>query len=139
MTLNFFIRPSSSELKSPGNRPQRFTKVYVRLRDGRNIDQTGCTNIIVAPYAWDSRLELLNASKCSEELEWEKINGALAELRTHIVRKYISDSLQRRIGPSWLRVHKLSDGRKLQYGVLRRLLLRFAIYKGWAGNVQGNG
>ena len=80
MTLNFFIRG-----KSP-----KFSKIYVRLRDGRTVDQTSRTNFLVLPEAWNSKLELINAFKCPEELDWVKINDAIASLRKHLTRKYIT-------------------------------------------------
>ena len=73
MTINFFIRG-----KSP-----KFSKIYVRLRDGRTVDQTSRTNFLVLPEAWNSKLELINAFKCPEELDWVKINDAIASLRKH--------------------------------------------------------
>lgn len=143
MTINFFTRGQSSKL----------SKLYVRLRDGRSTDQTGSTNIIVLPAAWNSKLELLNASKCPEELDWESVNDAISALRKHLTRKFINDSLTTRVGPRWLRdaleeyfgnrgnytfnaafdkflhVHELSDSRISQYEVLRRLVLRFLLWK----------
>ncbi|MBO4844341.1 MAG: hypothetical protein J5490_07140 [Bacteroidales bacterium] len=143
MTINYFTRGQSSKL----------SKLYVRLRDGRSTDQTGSTNIIVLPAAWNSKLELLNASKCPEELDWESVNDAISALRKHLTRKFINDSLTTRVGPRWLRdaleeyfgnrgsytfnaafdkflhVHELSDSRISQYEVLRRLVLRFLLWK----------
>ncbi len=143
MTINFFIK----------GRPHKLTKVYVRIKDGRSIDQTSSTNIIILPEAWNSKLELLNAIKCPEELDWEIINDAITTLRKHLTKKYITESLSRKVGPHWLRdsldqyfgnegiiyfnaafdkflrVHELSESRILQYEVLRRLVLRFLLWK----------
>ena len=143
MTINFFVRGASSKL----------SKIYVRLKDGRSTDQTGSTNIYVLPKAWNSKLELLNATKCPEELDWERINDAISTLRKHLTRKYITDNLTSKVGPRWLRdaleeyfgnkgnhtfnaafdkflhVHELSDSRIQQYEVLRRLVLRFLLWK----------
>ncbi len=142
MTVNFFTRGQSS----------RLSKLYVRLRDGRPTDQTGRTNIIILPAAWDTKLQLLNASKCPEDLDWESINDAISSVRKHLTRKYINDSLTAKVGPRWLRdsleeyfgnrgnytfnaafdkflhVHDLSDSRFSQYEVLRRLVLRFLLW-----------
>lgn len=143
MTINFIIRGKASKL----------SKVYVRLRDGRCIDQTSSTNFIVRPDAWNCRLEQVNPAKCPEELDWEKINDAILALRKHLTRKYITESLTRSVGPRWLRdsldeyfgmggryhfneafdeflrVHELSESRIQQYEVLRRLVLRFLLWK----------
>ena len=129
------------------------SKVYVRLRDGRTVDQTSRTNFLVLPEAWNSKLELINAFKCPEELDWVKVNDAIASLRKHLTRKYITETLNGRIGPRWLsdsldeyfgiggdysfnsafdkflRVHELSESRIKQYEVLRRLVLRFLMWK----------
>lgn len=129
------------------------SKVYVRLRDGRTVDQTSRTNFLVLPEVWNSKLELINAFKCPEELDWVKINDAIASLRKHLTRKYITETLNGRVGPRWLsdsldeyfgiggdysfnaafdkflRVHELSESRIKQYEVLRRLVLRFLLWK----------
>lgn len=103
MTINFIIKPAAAKGKKRISRYPGYKKVYIRLRDGRSIDQTSNTNIFVTPEAWDFKLELLDAAKCPEELEWEKINDALSDLRKYVTRKYISDSLSCRIGPLWLK------------------------------------
>lgn len=150
MTINFIIRGKGLKL----------SKVYIRLRDGRHIDQTGSTLFYVFPEAWDNKLELLNAAKCPEELDWEKINDAIAALRKHLTRKYITETLTGRAGPRWLRdsldeyfgangnyyfnsafdkflhEHELSESRILQYEVLRRLVLRFLLWI--KGRANGN-
>ncbi len=129
------------------------SKVYVRLRDGRTVDQTSRTNFLVLPEAWNSKLELINAFKCPEELDWVKINDAIASLRKHLTRKYITETLNGRVGPRWLsdsldeyfgiggdysfnaafdkflHAHELSESRNKQYEVLRRLVLRFLLWK----------
>ena len=160
MTINFIIKSSTSLSKSIARiyNPS-FKKVYVRLRDGRTIDQTGSTHIIVSPEAWNSRLGILNAKKCPEVLEWEKINDSILDLRKFLTRKYISETLKTRVGPHWLRetldeyfgirgrylfndafdqflrTHELSESRIQQYEVLRRLMLRFALYKNGTADI----
>ena len=143
MTITFFIRGKSPKL----------SKVYVRLRDGRTVDQTSRTNFYVLSEAWNSKLEILNASKCPEELDWVKINDAITSLRKFLTRKYITETLNGRVSPRWLndsleeyfgiggnysfntafdkflRAHELSESRVKQYEVLRRLVLRFLLWK----------
>lgn len=153
MTINFIIRSSAAPARYMSKLyPPSLTRVYVRLRDGRAVDQTSSTNIIVSPSAWNSKLEILNPTKCPEELEWEKINDAIFTLRTHLTRKYISETLSGKVGPRWLRdsldeylgvggrysfsevfdeflrANDLSQSRVQQYEVLRRLVLRFSLY-----------
>lgn len=117
------------------------------------MDQTSRTNFLVLPEAWNSKLELINAFKCPEELDWVKINDAITSLRKFLTRKYITETLNGRVGPRWLsdsldeyfgiggdysfnaafdkflRVHELSESRIKQYEVLRRLVLRFLLWK----------
>lgn len=160
MTINFIIKTPVSCAKTAAKQYNCLTKVYVRLRDGRTIDQTATTNIIVSPKAWDCKLELLNPLKCPEELEWEKINDAIMAMRKHITKKYISDNISLKVGPRWLKesledylgtgtryqfgnafdefllAHDLSESRLLQYEVLRRLVLRFCMYSNKTHDVK---
>ena len=161
MTINFIIKSSASPSKTIMKMYHpTYAKVYVRLRDGRRIDQTSSTNFLVSPVAWNSRLGILNAQRCPEELEWEKINDAIVELRRFLTRKYINETLRTRVGPHWLRdsldeyfgikgrhlfndafdqflqVHDLSESRIQQYEVLRRLILRFAMYQKSSDDVR---
>ena len=151
MTISFIIK---------GKKPLELTKVYLRLRDGRSIDQTCSTRIYVLPKSWDSNREILKVSKSIGELDWEGINDALATLRKYIVRKYVSDNIARKVDAHWLhgaleeyygigrrhqfdsafseflRLHDLAPSRILQYEVLRRLVLRFELYKLGASDIQ---
>ena len=161
MTINFIIKSSASPSRSVAKiYHPTYAKVYVRLRDGRRIDQTGSTHFFVTPEAWNSRLGILKAQNCPEELEWEKINDAIQELRKYLTRKYINETLRTRVGPHWLReslkeyygikgkylfndafdkflhVHDLSESRVQQYEVLRRLVLRFALYQKGSDDVR---
>ena len=160
MTINFIIKNPVSYTKNVAKPYNRLTKVYVRLRDGRTIDQTATTNIFVSPKAWDCKLELLNPVKCPEELEWEKINDAIIAIRKYVTKKYISENLSSNVGPRWLKesleelfgtgtrywfgnafdeflaAHELSESRTLQYEVLRRLVLRFFLYNSNSSDIQ---
>lgn len=155
MTLHFVIRTKHDFLSRRERRlDSTRIPVYVRIKDGKEIDQTVRTSILVNPQWWDVRFEELSwKSSCPEE-EIIQTNEALAKLRSHIISTYLRDRRNNDVPSSWLQSvfsrycdilknnddvvllinrycteKKLSTGRKASYLMLGRALLCYEAYR----------
>lgn len=104
MTLHFVIKTKHiATSRKPSRSDSTRVPVYVRIKDGKDMDQTVRTEILVNPLWWDKRLEELSmSSKCPDE-EKVQTNEALSELRGHIINDYLKDKRNHRVNHDWLR------------------------------------
>lgn len=154
MTLHFVIRTKHSDFDKKARRlGSKRIPVYVRIKDGKEVDQTLRTEILVNPFWWDSRLEEVSMnSKCPVE-EMIQTNRALSDLRGKLIVDYLSDKRRHNVNPAWLKNHlnpstpgidgediielirqyctekKISEVRKASYLSLGRALKRYEAFR----------
>lgn len=160
MTIRFRIFKTPRKGKSKGRSKSRKTieesraTLYVRLRDGIEIDQTVRTHILVNPTWWAPRIEAISEfSECPTE-ERTLINAQITEMRAFLASKYVIDKATDAIDEDWLKEkvaekeghtdeqhlwfenafesflehHELSPLRQKQYQVLGRVVVRYESY-----------
>ena len=154
MTIRFSIKTNLSKESKFSHHLSNNTRVpvYVRIRDGRSVDQTVRTRILVNPIWWNPvREEVRPNSSCTEE-ERLCINLEILSLRNKLVAKYVADRALVGIGKDWLRnevypartapartldsmfaefirEHDISDARKEQYLQALHILGRFELFR----------
>lgn len=153
MTIRFIIKGKgvlplkrNHHYRTPSFR----VSLYVRIRDGKFIDWTSRTGILVYPAWWNrTREEVSFHSACSDE-ERTAVNMTIMKLRNELASAYVSDKANGRLYAHWLNdkmsafhvmrhskgmedlldrfasERSLSPLRKEQYKVAVRSLERFA-------------
>ena len=152
MTIRFSIKKAAPA----GARSHHYTlpayraPLYVRIRDGRGIDWTMRTGILVYPLWWDPMREEINPRSACPEAERLAVNSEIIKLRDHLVSHYVSARAGGRLRNGWLgdelqsyahasgssrdivhlfdeffHDHALSESRKKQYEVVKRTIVRF--------------
>lgn len=92
-----------------------YSNVYVRLRDGRAVDQTVRTEILVRGGCWDSRHECIKSKSAYPLEERASVDASISSLRAFIATEYVSAKIDGAIVDGWLkgcvdRFHKKSYG-----------------------------
>lgn len=154
MTIRFVVKKPAGR-KKPIVADSRRSTVYVRLKDGTAVDQMCRTSVLVNPAWWDSKRELVNEFSACPDLERNAVNGQLAFVRQQLASRYVVDRMQGTVGREWLRNvvdgiqnasagsrpllldtfndfvsgHPMSDGRRMQYLSLGRMLVRYEKYR----------
>lgn len=154
MTIHFTIKTRIvSEPRS--GRCATFVRVplYVRIKDGRGVDQQLRTNILVNPYWWDRLREEISCRSACPEKERLETNDAVIALRRYLTSDYLADRRNNSVTDHWLQTklahyfhidngmgdletlfgqfcndREISRSRKQQYMTLMDLLLRFEAY-----------
>lgn len=103
MTIRFIIKHKQGKRKASGNKPDFRVPLYVRIRDGKAMDQTCRTSILVYPKWWDCRKEYLRPNSSGNNEECQVVNNAVHDLRHYLVTDYVSDKMKGRISKDWLR------------------------------------
>ena len=151
MTIRFIIKKKQPASTNHHRDDATFrVPLYVRLKDGKNVDQTMRTSILVYPRWWDELKEQIKTHSACPESERLAINQAVIDLRKFIVSNYVNDRLLGKVRKDWLR-HQLyqyrhpvnhdlnlnqmgidflrendfSEARRGQYEQLFKLLARF--------------
>lgn len=150
MTLRFKV------FCKAGNPPRAgsaiYSSIYVRLRDGRGIDQTVRTNILIRYGSWDPVHECIRAKVGYPPQERATVDSSVSKLRAHITTTYVSDKIDGRVSPLWLsdcvrayyreangvsfhdlfdqfiKERDLSPQRVKQYRSLENIIIRFQIH-----------
>ena len=125
--------------------------IYVRLRDGRDLDSTMTTGYSVNPLWWDAKREEVKAGIVHGNADMADLNDRLLSLKKYLNLRYGADKERGPVGREWLArsltefshgqdspfrdtFHKFLDsndfskGRLSQYHVLERAVLRFEEY-----------
>ena len=154
MTIHFTIKTRIvSEPRS--GRYATFVRVplYVRIKDGRSVDQQLRTSILVNPYWWDRLREEVSCRSACPEKERLETNDAVIALRRYLTTDYLADRRNNSVNERWLQTklahyfhigngmgdlerlfgqfcndREISKSRKQQYMTLMELLLRFEAY-----------
>ena len=76
--------------------------IYVRLRDGRMLDSTTTTGMLINPLWWDAKREEVKAKIICENAEKAELNESLKNLKTFLNTKYKTDKEKGKIDRDWL-------------------------------------
>ena len=60
--------------------------IYVRLRDGRMLDSTTTTGMLITPLWWDAKREEVKAKIICENAEKAELNESLKNLKTSLIQ-----------------------------------------------------
>jgi site-specific recombinase XerD len=150
-SVTAFIRTSAKKTDK--------VKVRFRLSDGRKIQLFHKSEIEVDPDSFDEKKQEIKAKIILSKKEKTTFNNAIAdrkklirsiydssiELTSEILElkidqslhpeKYISDEIEQKkqsyfeIFDEFLKLHKISEGRKAHYRVLKRALQRYELYR----------
>lgn len=154
MTIHFFIKTRAVSKPRTGSRAT-FIRVplYVRIRDGRKVDQQLRTCILVNPFWWDRFREEVYCKSACPEKERLETNEAIISLRRYLTSDYLMDRRSNLVTDHWLgdklahyfhidrytgdlaalfgqfcNDREISMARRQQYTTLLELLLRFEAY-----------
>lgn len=127
MTIHYCVK--TRKTKERGNKVSELylrVPVYVRIKDGRRVDQMVRTRIMVNPFWWDpAREEISMRSSCPEE-EILQTNSELGELRRKLITAYLTEKRKGVIHSDWLRrVMFLSEDEESSKGHLDETCERF--------------
>lgn len=169
MTIRFVIKvrtAGAGRYEHQREIAKKRVPVYVRIRDGREIDFMARSGLLVYPKWWNQMREEVSASCACPEEERLMLNSNVIGLRNFLVQNYMSDRIHGKICPEWLRnqmdsyynndrsgglslnvlirefctEHALSRGRAMQYEVVRKAIVRFESYvKAKNGHIYGHG
>lgn len=153
MTIRFVVKKAIGKRKRTTLESVRAT-VYVRLKDGTEVDQMCRTQVMVNPAWWDGRREMVCDFSDCPEAERSAVNSGIAELRKQLVSLYVVAKIKGKVSAEWLRKtmedltdgsgggqktlqeafrqfqarHTMSDTRKKQYQAVERMLVRYEVY-----------
>lgn len=98
MTIRFRL------YKKTGHRSQEscYSHLYVRLRDGREIDQTARTEILVLEQHWDDSRECIRPKAPCPLEQRVAVDSSIAKLRAHIATSYVIAKLSGDVNGYWL-------------------------------------
>ena len=88
-TIKFYIQSN----KSPAG-------IYVRLREGRQIDAKAKTKLAINPNDWNSEKQ---KPKNDKDVHFKKLNEELSKLRTNLLAHYNNSSSNVTINSDWLK------------------------------------
>lgn len=157
-SITAFIRTSAKRADK--------VNVRFRLSDGRDIQLFHKSEIEVDPELFDKKKQEIKAKVIYPEKEKTEFNNAVAERKKLIRQiynssqnltseqldllidkelhpeKYITEDVEQKrqsyfeIFDQFLKLHKISDGRKAHYRVLKRALQRYELYRGITLNMD---
>ncbi len=107
MTIRFIIKTQTSDPERTCHHREIAkvrVPVYVRIRDGREVDLIARSGLLVYPKWWNPVREEVNVSSACPEKERQTINSGIIELRNHLVQNYLNDRIQGRLHKDWLRM-----------------------------------
>lgn len=156
MTIRFIIKnvPATGRKGHHREVAKVRTSIYVRIRDGREIDYIARTGLLVYPKWWNRTREELNASSACPENERLMTNNKIIGLRNYLTQKYIDDRTRGLLSGDWLHTQignyfcsekdsglslqalfasfyaerGLSQGRIRQYETLKNAITRFEYF-----------
>lgn len=79
-----------------------YSNIYVRIRDGREIDQTARTEILVLENQWDDSHERIKPKVPCPLEQRVAVDTSVAKLRAHIATAYVTAKLNGNVGDAWL-------------------------------------
>ncbi|MCQ2168519.1 MAG: tyrosine-type recombinase/integrase [Bacteroidales bacterium] len=129
MTIRFIIKgklPLNRKRNHHYRVPSDRVCLYVRIRDGKQIDWTSRTGILVYPAWWNRLREEVSPHSACPENERQTINLAVEELRNKLVSCYISDKIHGRLYAHWLKNQMSAFKVGSQSKDIENLLERFA-------------
>jgi len=90
-TINYTIQSSSN----PAN-------IYIRLRDGRDIDIKVKTNFLINPENWDADLQR-PFKKLLREIDYANLDTDLQEIKTNLLKEYNRNKGIKKIDSIWVK------------------------------------
>lgn len=100
MNINFVLKNSTSK-KSKDN-PDGKVRIYVRVKDGRQFDQTVRTAVLVNPKWWDEKNERIKTRVVCRDEDRKELDDSLASIRQYLSDKYYRDKGNSNLGAKWL-------------------------------------
>ena len=100
MNINFILRNSSAN-KTKDN-PEGKVRIYVRVKDGRQFDQTVRTPVLVNPKWWDEKNERIKTRVVCKDEDRKELDDSLASIRRYLSDKYYRDKANSNLGKKWL-------------------------------------
>ena len=77
--------------------------IYVRLRDGRNLDIKAKTNYHIDPINWDEE-EQRPTKKAMKLIDFANLDTDLATLRTDLLKEYNKSKGVKVVDALWLKI-----------------------------------
>ena len=100
MTISFILKRSKAGFSMDDT--EGGATIYVRLRDGRMLDSTTTTGMLVNPLWWDAKREEVKAKIICENAEKAELNESIKNLKTFLNTKYKTDKEKGKIDRDWL-------------------------------------
>jgi len=76
--------------------------IYIRLRDGREIDIKVKTNLLINPEYWDAK-EQRPIKKLLKDIDYANLNTDLQEIKTNLLKEYNRNKGIKNIDSNWVK------------------------------------
>lgn len=97
MKVTFIIKKAANRYDT-----ESVATIYVRLRNGRQLDYVAPTRLSINPNLWDPKTESVKSRSSFDENQRASINEELRNLKTHVEKSFLAE--KESLDKGWLKL-----------------------------------